>query len=88
MKLARINNLTSKNLPKISAAFTIVINLTTSNAYFEGVSLRPSNGFLSPYGENCLDVLTDFTILNYLNNLQLRNYGVNIIKKLSLLMGW
>ena len=41
MTFSRIKNLTSKNLPKISEAFTIVINLTPSNAWFEGVSLRP-----------------------------------------------
>ena len=41
MTFSRIKNLTSKNLPKISEAFTIVINLTHSNAWLEGVSLRP-----------------------------------------------
>ena len=41
MTFSRIKNLTSKNLPKISEAFTIVINLTPSNAWLEGVSLRP-----------------------------------------------
>ena len=41
MTVSRIKNLTSKNLPKISEAFTIVKNLTPSNAWFEGVSLRP-----------------------------------------------
>ena len=29
-----------KNLPKISEAFTIAINLTPSSAWFKGVSLR------------------------------------------------
>ena len=39
MTFSRIKNLTSKNLPKISEGFTIVINSTLSNAWFEGVSL-------------------------------------------------
>ena len=41
MTFSRIKNLTSKNLPKISKEFTIVINLTPSDAWFEGVLLRP-----------------------------------------------
>ena len=40
MTFSRIKNLTSKNLPKISEAFTVVINLTPSDAWFEGVVLR------------------------------------------------
>ena len=43
MTFSRIKNLTSKNLPKILEAFTVVMNLTPSNAWFEGVSLRPCN---------------------------------------------
>ena len=35
MTFSRIKNVTSKNLPKISKDFTIVINLTPSNAWFE-----------------------------------------------------
>ena len=41
MKFSMIKNLAPKNLLKISKEFTIVINLTPSNAWFEVVSLRP-----------------------------------------------
>ena len=41
MTFSKIKNLTSKSLPKTSEAFAIVINLTPSNAWFEGVLLRP-----------------------------------------------
>ena len=41
MAFLRIKNLTSKNLPKTSETFTIVINLAPSNDYSEGVLLRP-----------------------------------------------
>ena len=41
MTFYRIKSLTSKNLPKISEASTIVINLIPWNAWFEGASLRP-----------------------------------------------
>ena len=41
MTFLRIKNLTSKNLLKISKAFTIAINLTPSNAWRERVSVRP-----------------------------------------------
>ena len=41
MTFSRIKNLRSKNLPKISERFAIVINLTLSNHWFEGVLLHP-----------------------------------------------
>ena len=52
MTSSRIKNLTSKNLPKISEAFIIAINLTPLNAWLERVLLSPWNLRMS--AESCL----------------------------------
>ena len=41
MTSSKTKNLTSKNLPKISEQGTILLNVTPSSAWFEGVTVTP-----------------------------------------------